>query len=110
MFYEISQEIFKQKLEKQLNFYIIYVGSNAVFGQINLKKIEFISYQQEFLETFVFRFPNKIQNIILFSFEPLLITQNDWSDLMKKIKELGYQFIYYYRGHLSDNILDKGLN
>jgi hypothetical protein len=110
MFYEISQEIFKQKLEKQLNFYIIYVGTKEVFEVINLKKIDFIPYSNDFEEVIKHRFPNKIQNLILFTFEPNIVDKFVWAKIMNNLKSCGYLFIYFYQGKLSDNILDKGLN
>ncbi|MDA8793917.1 hypothetical protein N9N67_11770 [Bacteriovoracaceae bacterium] len=109
MMYEISREIFKQRLLDRLNFHLINISSKDNFDKVELKKeTGHISYGANFVDELQKQVSDKDSNIILFSFNPednasLTSAAND-------AKLSGFNFVYYYQGSKEDNILDKGLN
>lgn len=109
MMYEISREIFKQRLLDRLNFHFINISSKEDFEKVDLKKeTNNISYGANFADELQKQVSEKDSNIILYSFNP-----EDQSSLTKAAedaKSSGFNFVYYYQGTKEDNILDKGLN
>lgn len=104
MKYEIGREVFKQRLEERLNFALVNVQPKLVVGFENTTHLP---YGSDFVSKFSSQFPNKAQNIIVYT-----TAENDDS-VQKAADELaasGYHFVYYYRGAESDALLDKGLN
>jgi hypothetical protein len=106
MKYEIPREGFKQRLEDRLNFVFVDLQpSNS--SPVKFENIEHLSYGPQFKTEFATKFPNKNQNVIVFSMkkgdEAPSLAADDLSNL-------GYQFVYYYVGSADDVVLDKGLN
>ena len=105
MKYEISREMFKQRLEDRLNFvFIDLVGDNSV---VKFKDIEYSAYTHDFKNQFTAKYPNKNQNVILFS---LNRGDSNPATAAHELSILGYNFVYYYKGSADDVVLDKGLN
>lgn len=106
MKYEIPREAFKQRLENRLNFVFIDLLP-AGRSPVKFENVDNINYSANFKNDFPAKYPNKNQNIILFSLE-----KNDQtpSKAASELSELGYNFVYYYTGTADDIVLDKGLN
>lgn len=92
MFYEISREVFKQRVETPLEFAII----DLTKGGAGLKVAKSHVYNDEFVSEFQAAYPDKNQNILLFSYD-----ENDSSPKVagKKLVDSGYQLVYYYLGN-----------
>lgn len=107
MMYEIPKEMFKQRLEKKLNFAFIDLNDNREKDNTVLDGTEFMSFSDSFASDFVQKYPNKGQNIVLYS-----LKQGDRrpSQAAEQLHNQGYQFVYFYCGEESDSILDKGIN
>jgi hypothetical protein len=106
MKYEIPREVFKQRLEERMNF--IFVDLQPVDeSSAKFENVININYNLEFKNNFSTQYPNKNQNIIIFSLQ-----KGDENPLMaaNDLAELGYHFVYFYHGTSDDAILDKGLN
>ena len=106
MKYEIPREAFKQRLEERMNFVFVDLLA-ADRSPANFENIINIGYGPEFKNQFSAQFPNKNQNVVLFSLQ-----KGDESPLKaaNDLAEMGYHFVYYYQGNPEDAILDKGLN
>lgn len=106
MKYEIPREAFKQRLEDRLNFVFVDLLS-ADRTPVKYENVEHINYSANFKSEFSSKFPNKNQNVVLYSLkkgdEAPSLAANDLADL-------GYNFVYYYSGTADDVVLDKGLN
>ncbi len=103
MRYEISREIFKQRLEERLNFVLVDVGNSSV----TYENVESIPFAPDFAGAFSARHPKKDGNVLLYSLragdeKPALAAD--------ALEAAGYQFVYFYRGSEADVVLDKGLN
>jgi hypothetical protein len=102
MMYEVSKEVFKQRLCEKHNFAIINLAGDDTY-----EGIEKLSFDGNFSSTFEGKYPNKAQNVLLFSL-------NEGDDNPRKAAEqlqnAGYHFVYYYHGEKSDLVLDKGIN
>lgn len=106
MNYEIPREMFKQRLEERLNFvFVDLVPENKTL--VKFENIVHLNYGQQFKQEFSVKYPNKNQNVVLFSLE-----KGDESPerAAQDLKDLGYNFVYFYRGSDKDVVLDKGLN
>lgn len=104
MKYEIGREVFKQRLEERLNFALVNVQSKL---EVGFEDTAHVPYGSDFVAKFSSQFPNKAQNIIVYT-----TAENDDS-VQKAADELaaqGYHFVYFYRGSSTDALLDKGLN
>ena len=105
MKYEIPREVFKQRLEERLNF--ILVDLLADKSPVKYENVVAMAYGPKFKEDFLGQFPNKNQNIIVYS----LRKGDDLPELAaNELAEQGYNYVYYYRGTPEDVVLDKGLN
>lgn len=106
MKYEIPREIFKQRLEDRLNFIFVDLLP-ADRSPVKFENIEHLKYSSQFKTDFSAKFPNKNQNIIVYSLQ-----KGDDAPLKaaSDLAELGYNFVYYYNGSSDDIVLDKGLN
>lgn len=104
MKYEIPRESFKQRLENRLNF--VFVDLQAGNGPAAFENVEKLSYGPSFKDQFVEKYPNKSQNVILYS----LGGDDSPAQAAQDLADAGYQFVYYYNGTKEDSILDKGLN
>lgn len=100
MNYEISREVFKQRLMNRSTFALIELGSKKIS---DYKDVHFLESQ----EAVTTKFNDKNQNILLFNLE-------DNKSLLTKaaayLAAQGYHFVYYFCGSNEDTILDKGLN
>ncbi len=104
MKYEIPREAFKQRLENRLNF--VFVDLQSGNSSVNFENVEKLSYGPGFKDAFSAKFPNKSQNVILYTMNGDGVPAKAAQDL----SEAGYQFVYFYNGSKEDSILDKGLN
>jgi hypothetical protein len=106
MKYEIPREMFKQRLEDRLNFIFVDLLP-AERTPVKFQNVTHINYSSGFKEQFSTLFPNKNQNIILYSLEK----GNDApAKAATDLSDLGYHFVYFYSGSPEDVVLDKGLN
>lgn len=104
MKYEIGREVFKQRLEERMNFALVNIQPHMLVGFENTAHVP---YGSDFVAKFSSQFPNKTQNIIVYT-----TAEND-DTVQKAADDLaasGYHFVYYYRGSENDALLDKGLN
>jgi len=107
MKYEIPREIFKQRLNDKLNFVMIDVQDPARAGKLKFEGTSNLPFTPDFAKAFAAQFPEKTQNVILFS---LTLGDDKPSLAADALENAGYNFVYYYRGSDADVVLDKGLN
>jgi hypothetical protein len=105
--YEISREVFKQRLEKKLNFAFIDVNSEAKQSNLVLEGTEQLSLDSSFVQNLSNKYPDKSKNILVFSLKKSDTTPKQAAE---QLAAAGYQFVYYYVGSEQDLVLDKGLN
>ena len=107
MKYEIPREVFKQRLNERHTFVMVDVQDTTRAGQLKFEGTVNIPYSSDFAGAFAGQYPQKQQNVILFS-----LTPGDEAPLMAAdaLEAAGYQFVYFYRGSDKDVVLDKGLN
>lgn len=106
--YEISKEVFKQRLEDRLNFQLIdatdYSKSPATQS---FKDVLTIPFNAQFSENLKSKGILPQTNIIVFCLDK-------HSKDAKKAAELlhgqGFHYTYYYQGNLDDFVLEKGIN
>jgi hypothetical protein len=106
MQYEIPREMFKQRLEDRLNFVFVDLLP-ADRTPVKYENVVHINYSSKFKDEFASQFPNKAQNVILYSLQK---GDDAPARAAKDLGESGYQFVYFYQGTAEDNVLDKGLN
>ena len=106
MKYEIPREAFKQRLEDRLNFVLVDLVP-AESTPVKFENVIYIKYGNDFKKSFSDQFPNKNQNIILYSLKP---GDDSPTTAANELAELGYHFVYFYKGSPEDIVLDKGLN
>ena len=106
MKYEIPREVFKQRLEERLNFVFIDLLP-ADRTPAKYENVVHINYSSKFKDEFSSQFPNKNQNIVLYSLQK---GDDAPERAASDLAEQGYNFVYYYSGSKDDSILDKGLN
>jgi len=106
MKYEISRESFKQRLEDRLNFVFVDMVS-AEKTPVKFENVVNMTYSAEFKNEFSGKYPNKTQNIVLYSLHK---GDDSPAKAADDLESLGYHFIYFYRGTSEDAVLDKGLN
>lgn len=106
MKYEISRESFKQRLEDRLNFVFVDLLP-AERTPVKYENVEHINYTSQFKSDFQAKIPEKTKNIVLYSLQ-----KGDDAPVRaaNDLEELGYHFVYFYRGTAEDVVLDKGLN
>jgi hypothetical protein len=107
MKYEISREIFKQRLEDKLNFVFIDLANATEAQKIKFEPAVNIPYSAGFSNQFGGQYPNKNQNVILYS---LVKGDQNPAQAATELASSGYNFVYYYQGTPADIVLDKGLN
>ena len=107
MKYEIPREVFKQRLTDKQTFAIVDVQDASRAGKLQFEGTVNIPYDSNFSSAFANQFPQKQQNVILFS-----LTKGDEapSQAAESLHSAGYHFVYYYCGTEMDLVLDKGLN
>ncbi|MFL5785705.1 MAG: hypothetical protein ACJ76H_13900 [Bacteriovoracaceae bacterium] len=106
MKYEISREAFKQRLEDRLNFVIVDLQAENK-TPVKYENAVFMNFGPNFKNDFSAKYPNKNQNVILYS---LSKGDNSPAEAADALAEAGYNFVYYYKGTADDVVLDKGLN
>lgn len=106
MKYEIPREIFKQRLEDRLNFVFVDLLP-ADRTPVKYENVEHMNYSTQFKTEFAGKFPNKSQNIILYSLQK---GDDAPAKAANDLAEAGYHFVYFYNGSSEDLVLDKGLN
>lgn len=91
MFYEVSREIFKQRVEKPAGFAIIDLTKNGS----GIKDTEKFAYSEKLISEISAKYPEKTQNILLFTLD-----EGDSSPKVtgQKLADEGYHFVYYYHG------------
>lgn len=104
MKYEIPREAFKQRLENRLNF--VFVDLQSGNSPVSFENVEKLSYGPGFKDQFSAKYPNKSQNVILYS----MAGDDAPTKAAQELADAGYNFVYYYNGNKDDSILDKGLN
>lgn len=107
MMYEISKEVFKQRVNTKSNFAILDLYEDRDAKDLALKNTEAMNFDGNFISTIESKYPSKSQNILVYS---LKNGDNRPAEAAKKLSDAGYQFVYYYVGDLDDRYLDKGLN
>jgi hypothetical protein len=106
MKYEIPREMFKQRLEDRLNFVFVDLLP-ADRTPVKFENVEHINYSSQFKNEFSQKYPNKTQNVMLFSLQK---GDDAPARAANDLADLGYHFVYYYNGTSDDVVLDKGLN
>ncbi|MGE3609889.1 MAG: hypothetical protein AB7I27_09920 [Bacteriovoracaceae bacterium] len=106
MKYEIPREAFKQRLEDRLNFVFVDLLP-AEKSPAKYENTVHIQYGAQFKSEFASQYPNKNQNIVLFSLQK---GDESPAKAANDLSEQGYNFVYFYSGSPEDSILDKGLN
>jgi hypothetical protein len=106
MKYEIPREMFKQRLEDRLNFVFVDLLP-ADRTPVKFENVDHINYSSQFKNEFSQKYPNKTQNVMLFSLQK---GDDAPAKAANDLAELGYHFVYYYNGTSDDVVLDKGLN
>ena len=106
MKYEIPREIFKQRLEDRLNFVFVDLLSEDK-TPVKYENVVHLNYTAQFKDQFSSQFPNKNQNVIIYS---LAKGDNAPEKAANELSEAGYNFVYFYKGTPDDVVLDKGLN
>ncbi len=106
MKYEIPREMFKQRLEDRLNFVFVDLLP-ADRTPVKFENVEHMNYSSNFKSEFVAKYPNKAQNVVLYSLQK---GDDAPSKAANDLAELGYHFVYFYNGTSDDVVLDKGLN
>jgi len=106
MKYEIPREAFKQRLEDRLNFVFIDLLPESK-SPAKFENVVHITYSSQFKSEFSTQYPNKNQNVMLFSLEA---GDEAPAKAAEDLSSLGYNFVYFYKGSPQDFILDKGLN
>jgi rhodanese-related sulfurtransferase len=106
MKYEIPREMFKQRLEDRLNFVMIDLVAEDK-SPAKFENIVHINYSSNFKNEFAAQYPNKNQNVVVYS-----LNKGDEAPAQaaEDLKALGYNFVYFYNGTADDAVLDKGLN
>lgn len=106
MKYEISREAFKQRLEDRLNFVFVDLLP-ADRSTVKFENVININYSSNFGKEFSNQFPNKNQNVLLYSLQK---GDDAPAKAAQDLAELGYNYVYYYNGTPDDVVLDKGMN
>ena len=106
MKYEIPREMFKQRLEDRLNFVFVDLLP-ADRTPVKFENVDHINYSSQFKNEFSQKYPNKTQNVMLFSLQK---GDDAPARAANDLADLGYHFVYYYNGTSDDVVLDKGLN
>lgn len=106
MKYEIPREMFKQRLEDRLNFVFVDLLP-ADRTPVKFENVIHMNYSSNFKSEFSSQFPNKNQNVVLYS-----LHKGDESPAKAAddLAHQGYNFVYFYCGSPDDIVLDKGLN
>lgn len=103
MNYEISREAFKQRLMSRLNFVFIDLLP-ADRTPAKFENVVNINYGAEFKNQFGSQFPNKNQNVVLYSLQK---GDDAPAKAAKDLKDAGYNFVYFYSGTPEDTILNQ---
>lgn len=106
MKYEIPREAFKQRLEERLNFVFVDLLP-ADRTPVKFENVIHINYSSNFKNEFSSQFPNKNQNVVLYSLQK---GDDAPAKAANDLAESGYNFVYFYNGTPDDVVLDKGLN
>ncbi|MFP5385190.1 MAG: hypothetical protein ACLGHN_03880 [Bacteriovoracia bacterium] len=106
MKYEIPREAFKQRLEERLNFVFIDLLP-ADRTPVKFENVVHMNYSSQFKNDFSGQFPNKNQNVVLYSLQK---GDEAPAKAAQDLSDLGYNFVYFYNGSPEDIVLDKGLN
>ncbi len=106
MKYEIPREAFKQRLEERLNFVFVDLLP-AERTPVKFENVVHMNYSSQFKNDFMGQFPNKNQNIVLYSLQK---GDDAPSRAAADLADAGYHFVYFYSGTPDDVVLDKGLN
>jgi hypothetical protein len=106
MKYEISREMFKQRLGDRHTFALVDVQEPAR-STVKFEGTVNIPASGDFVKAFSAQYASMGQNVILYSLTPGDDAPARAADLLEAA---GYQFVYFYRGTPADMILDKGLN
>lgn len=106
MKYEIPREAFKQRLEDRLNFVFVDLLP-ADRTPVTFENVVHINYSSKFKTEFGSQFPNKNQNVVVYSLQK---GDDAPGKAAQDLSDEGYQFVYFYNGTADDLVLDKGLN
>jgi hypothetical protein len=106
MKYEIPREMFKQRLEDRLNFVFVDLLP-ADRTPVKYENVDHINYSSNFKNEFSTKYPNKSQNVMLYSMQK---GDDAPAKAAQDLADLGYHFVYFYNGTADDVVLDKGLN
>lgn len=106
MKYEIPREAFKQRLGDRLNFVFVDLLP-ADKTPVKFENVVHINYGPEFKNEFSSQFPNKNQNVMVYSLNK---GDENPAKAADDLAGMGYNFVYFYNGTPDDVVLDKGLN
>lgn len=106
MKYEISRESFKQRLEDRMNFVFVSLQAEDK-SPAKYENAVYLNYGPGFKNDFSTKYPDKNQNVIVYSLQK---GDNTPSEAADALADAGYNFVYFYRGTPDDVVLDKGLN
>lgn len=106
MKYEIPREAFKQRLGDRLNFVFVDLLP-ADKTPVKFENVVHINYSSEFKNEFSSQFPNKNQNVVVYSLNK---GDENPAKAADDLAGMGYNFVYFYNGTPDDVVLDKGLN
>lgn len=106
MKYEIPREMFKQRLEDRLNFVFVDLLP-AERTPAKFENVVHLNYSSNFKNEFSSQFPNKNQNVVLYSLHK---GDDAPAKAAEDLASAGYNFVYFYNGSPDDVVLDKGLN
>lgn len=104
MFYEISREVFFQRLKEPLNFKIIGLNSEKYCkGPKTLKYTHVVFYEDEVDSLVTEHGLEKTDNILFFSFQS---GDQDPRIAAEYLHERGFSTVYFFRGHPGDAQLE----
>ena len=106
MKYEIPREAFKQRLEDRMNFVFVDLLPLDT-TPVKFENVVHLNYSSSFKNDFSSQYPNKNQNIVVFSLQKGDEAPAKAAD---DLAAAGYNFVYFYNGTPDDVVLDKGLN
>lgn len=104
MVYEISREVFIQRLHSPLNFKMIGLNSKKyAHGPLLGQHMHLVFYEDEFQGQIEEMGLQPTDNILLYSFQS---GDQDPRIAAEYLEKRGYHFVYYFRGHPGDAQLE----
>jgi hypothetical protein len=105
MIYEISKEMFKQKLHKPVNFKFVHLAPSAVEHD-KFNDFPNIPFDGQFLGKFKETIGEKESNILLFNFSD----REQLEKATEALKNDGYLNVYFFAGSQGDELMADKIN